>query len=130
MGIETDEELKGVLHELADGQHKEYLFIGGCRGVGDERLYEKLVRAEVAGSIESRVRRYQEILKWLLSVEERCKVRLKTEYLQKLEGCVGFLQRELGKIYVKVIERRGREGNVWRWLEELIQLSIIIFHHL
>ena len=44
-GIETDEELKGVLHELSDGQHKEYLFIGGCREGGDEWLYEGLVKA-------------------------------------------------------------------------------------
>ena len=56
------------------------------------------------------------MLKWLLSVEEGCKDRLTDEYWQKLEGCVGFLQREIGKIYVKVLTRSGGHD-----VEELLQ---------
>ena len=63
VGIETDESLKETLHELAHGRGKENIFNDGYQEGGDQRLYEGLVKAQEAGGIESRVRRYQETLK-------------------------------------------------------------------
>ena len=119
VGIETEDKLKEALQELVRGEEKEVLFNGGYKKDSDARLYEGLVKAGEAARIESRVTRDQEMLKWLLSVEGGCKERLKAEYWQKLEGCVGFLQRTLGTIYVEILTGRGGGGDVAQLLQEL-----------
>ena len=122
--IETDESLNVALHGLAHGQDKKILFNGDYVQESDGRLYQGLIEAAEAGTIEPTLKRYPETLKRLKSVEEGCKVRLKAEYWVKFEGCVEFLQGKIGQMYVTVMLGRRGEGDVRRWLEELKSLYI------
>ena len=121
--IETYSELKDTLYDLVYTKQKQDMFNGEYQGGSDGLLYEVLVKAcDVSKLLEESSQTYQEVLKYLQGVEKGCMDRLKLEYQNTFHGCIEFLSKKLGQLYLSYLERSGG-SNVKNWLDQMAKLN-------